>query len=116
MSRQTTLGAHAVAADDGCSDIDLFEGGFGQGTDELEGRWSQNPTSNQDPLLALTSSFEGNADGVCNEGQVVAMMQGPDDFGCRGSAGQTNSVTSDWQLGSYGVGNGFFGTTTATVP
>jgi len=46
----------------------------------------------------------------------VAMMQGPDDFGCRGSAGQTNSVTSDRQLGSYGVGDGFFGATTATVP
>ena len=44
------------------------------------------------------------------------MMQGPDDFGRRGSTGQTNGVTTDRQLGGYGVGDGFLGTTTATVP
>ena len=67
-------------------------------------------------MLALAGGLEGDTHGVRDEGEVMAMMQGPDDLSGRRAAGEPNRVTSHRKLGSNGMRDGFLGAATTAVP
>ena len=109
MGRQPARNAQAIAPDDGRTDVGELERVLRQEADQFQRGAAQDTAGDEHPLLTVTSSLQGDAHRVRDDGEIVTVVQGPHHFGGGRTSGERDGVTSARQLGHGGSGDGLLG-------